>query len=220
MAVHPVLAVFIRHGTHTLWHYTMVDDLPNIVRHGAIFSRQELQSRGIPFRSTHYYGDDEKERVLSGFVSCAAMPPWGMMGGETEEVAILGLDPAVVTTPGTCFCPGWSPKSVFRAAEIVTWTEPEHAEALYTGSGYATVAGAEVFVPAAVQLDLVHRIVFFERASVDRMLPQLRDVVREANVAIHHTIKVSADKWRFPRDWESQGPPWMRDTDGDDEPIF
>lgn len=224
MAVDPVLAVLRSHGTRALWHYTLAERVPGIVRAGAIYSRRELGRLGIACDSDHYYGDPEKQRILSGYVSCATMPPWGMMGDETEELAILEIDPAVVTTPATCFCPGWSPEARFPADEIVTWTDPEHAESLYSGPGYQTVRGAEIFVLDKIELGHVRGIVYYDRPGVERALPVLRAALREGadhQAGDGHTIGVRHEPTRFPRNWQSEGPPWMRDdNDGDDEPIF
>lgn len=214
-------AVLVTHGTRSLWHYTRTEHLPGIISEGAIYSRAELHRRGLPFNSAHYYGDEEKERLLAEYVSCATMPPWGMMGNETAEVAILEVNPTVVATPDTCFCPGWSPRATFSAADITGGTGPEHAESLYTGPGYQTVSGAEIFVPTAIALESVREIIFYDDESANRVLPQLRAA---ANLApgntSDHTIVVKVEPRRFPRDWQATGPPWMNDEDEDDEPIF
>jgi ssDNA thymidine ADP-ribosyltransferase, DarT len=222
MSANPVKAVLVSHGTRALWHYTLVEHLTGILSEGAVYSRAELQRRGLPFNSAHYYGDAEKERVLPEYVSCATMPPWGMMGKETNEISILDVNPSVVATPGTCFCPGWSPLATFDAEEITTWTGPEHAEALYSGPGYQTVRGAEIFVPTAIALQYVRAIVFYDMDGAERALPELRAALAasQAGPSRDHTITVKADATRFPKNWEATGPPWMRGEDVDDEPIF
>ena len=191
MNARTVEAVLASHGTRALWHYTLVEHLEGILGEGAIYSRAELLRRGVAFNSAHYYGDAEKERVLPEYVSCATMPPWGMMGKETAEIAILDVDPAVVSTPGTCFCPGWSPQAVFAADEITTWTGPEHAEAIFTGAGYQTVSGAEIFVPASIALASVREIVFYDLDGANRALPALRAALAGSAAAAapsDHTI--------------------------------
>jgi ssDNA thymidine ADP-ribosyltransferase, DarT len=223
MGLTPVHAVVVTHGTRSLWHYTLAANLPGVLREGAVYSRAELQRRGIAVNSEHYYGDPEKERLLSEYVSCATMPPWGMMGDEIAELAILEIDPGVVTTPGTCFCPGWSPLASFAAAEIITWTDAEHVEALYSGEGYQTVRGAEIFVPTEIRIARVREIVFYDRAGADRALPGLRGALADAQETggtSDQTITLRVQPTRFPRSWEAEGPPWMRDEDADDDPIF
>jgi hypothetical protein len=222
VATNPVHAVLVAHGTRTLCHYTLVENLPGILREGAIFSRAELKRRGIACNSSHYFGSPEKEEILSGYVSCATMPPWGMMGHETEELAIIDLDPVVVATPGTCFCPGWSPKAHFSAQDIITWVEPEHAEALYSGSGYQTVAGAEIFIPTAIHMRHIRAIAFYDREGSERALPELRKALAEteATDTSDQTITVAVEPTRFPRDWAAEGPPWTRGEGEDDQPIF
>ena len=223
MNASPVHAVLASHGTRALWHYTLVEHLAGILSEGAVYSRAELQRRGLFFNSAHYYGDAEKERVLPEYVSCATMPPWGMMGKETAEIAILDVAPSVVATPGTCFCPGWSPQAVFSADEITTWTGPEHAEALYSGPGYQTVPGAEIFVPTAIALASVREIVFYDSEGANRALPELRAALAgsSAGASSDHTITLRVQPTRFPKNWEAMGPPWMREEeDEDDNFIF
>lgn len=178
-------------------------------------SRAELVACGLAEGLDHYYGNARKEELLADYVSCATMPPWGMMGTESEELAILELDTDIVTAPGTCFCPGWSPLAVFDADEIVTWTDPEHAEALYIGPGYATVTGAEIFIPQRIPVDAVQSIVYYDRASVDANLPLLRAAAAEAGLRLPRTIEVGFRPARFPRDWSSLGPPWTRGEEDD-----
>ncbi len=216
---HPVLEVFRRHGTHTLWHYTASANLPGIIEHEAIFSRAELERRGLAYSSEHYYGDAEKERILSRYVSCATMPPWGMMQSEQEELAILGLEVNVVTTPETCFCPGWSPWAVFRADGIVTWTEPQHAEKLYVGPSFQTVNGAEIFVPTQIPLTHVNEIVFFDDDSRDRAREAMIEVVRQRAIRLGRRINLRVQPTRFPRTWQAEGPPWMRGEEADEPEI-
>lgn len=218
-ARHPVLAVLHNHGTRELWHYTLCSNLPGIIEHQAIFSGQELEARGIAFDSDHYYGSDEKQRVLGAYVSCATMPPWGMMASEEEELAILELDPTVVTIDGTSFCPGWSPWAVFDANDIVTWTRPEHAEAIYVGEGFQTVSGAEIFVPGCVPFEHVRRIVFFDRESRERARDAMARVVRDRGVQLGRRITLAIEPRRFPRDWQQTGPPWAREGREDDIPF-
>src|SRR4051812_48902331 len=106
-----VLQVLRAHGTAEIWHYTRCDGLSSIVEHGAIFSRAELERRGIAYTSTHYYGATPRhEEVLGRYVSCAALPPWGMMKDECDAIAVMRLNADVLATPDTCFCPGWSPR--------------------------------------------------------------------------------------------------------------
>jgi hypothetical protein len=186
---------------------------------GFIYSRSELQRLGLRFDSTHYYGDAEKEATLSRYVSCATMPPWGMMQDEREELAILGLNPSVVATPGTCFCPGWSPLATFEAADIITWADPEHAEALYTGPGYTTVRGAEIFVPAAVPVSAVEEIVYYDREGAERSRAQMIEAIQSSGTRIGHTIQIKVELWRFPRHWQEAGPPWAQDQEADEPTI-
>jgi hypothetical protein len=218
-ARHPVLAVLQNHGTRELWHYTLCSNLPHIVEHQAIFSRVELEARGIRFESDHYYGSDEKQRILGAYVSCATMPPWGMMASEEDELAILELTPNVVTDEGTCFCPGWSPWAVFDAGEIVTWRGPAHAEAIYVGEGFQTIAGAEIFVPRSISFDHVRRIVFFDSESRQRARDAMARILQHHGIRLGRRITLAVEPRRFPRDWQQAGPPWAREGREDDVPF-
>ena len=68
-----IVAVLRTHGTRQFWHYTALEDLPSIIETGAILPRAELERRGIPFKSTHYYGDGEKEAKLIA-LACSKPP--------------------------------------------------------------------------------------------------------------------------------------------------
>src|ERR1017187_5858302 len=87
-----VLRVLRAHGTAHVWHYTRCSSLPGIIEHDAIFARAELERRGISYDSTHYYGSERHQELLSEYVSCAPMPPWGMMKSEDQSIAVLRLD--------------------------------------------------------------------------------------------------------------------------------
>lgn len=201
--------VLAAHGTRVLWHYTAAANLSSIFAAGNLFCRAELQRRGNTFISTHYYGVGSREAVYGEYVSFAHLPPWGMMQFETQEVAILGFLPRICERPGTCFCPGWSPTANFNPEEVVTWTSAEALETLYSGPGYATVRGAETFVPKAVPLqDLLLSVVFFDKEARDRHRPALVRALQDATWRPTAPIRLTVEPSRFPTQWQDSGPPW------------
>lgn len=200
------------HGTRSVWHYTLCGDLPSIIERGAVYCRAELNRRGIAYSSTHYYGATSRhEEILGEYVSCAPLPPWGMMKSETEEIALLQLHPAVLAISGTCYCPGWSPWGQFDPDEIVTWTGPERLEELYAGPGPMMLNPCEFFVPAQVPLKAIQGIAFFDDASLNAVRPRLEEAA--AKNPTDHTINLWVDPARFPRDWQQIGPPWLEEDD-------
>lgn len=207
-----VLAVVEAHGTQRVWHYTRCSALASIVRQSAIYSRAELIRLGIPFDPTHYYGTERHEELLGDYVSCAPLPPWGMMQSETEEIAVLELHPAVIAISGACFCPGWSPRGDFDPDEIVTWTGPDRLEGLYTGPGPMMVNPCECFVPKEIPLSAVRNIVFFGEESRNAAEPALQEAAKATDD--DQTIGLLVNPARFPRTWQASGPPW----EGDDAP--
>jgi hypothetical protein len=208
-----VLDVVQKHGTVAIWHYTLCESLPSIIENDGIYARAELRRRCIAFRSEHYYGAGRREAVLGEYVACAPLPPWGMMQSENEEIAVLRLDASVMAMPGTCFCPGWSPRGDFDPDEIVTWTGPERLEELYSGTGPAWVLPAEIFVPNAVPLELLDRIVFFDDRTRDCARKLMVAAARRRATKIGRTIGLSVDPSRFPRQWKESGPPWEEEAD-------
>ena len=204
------------HRTTELWHYTLLVNLPSIIESGAIYCRNELERRGSIFSSAHYYGEQEKREVLGEYVSCAHLPAWGMMQDEREELVVMALDVTVASRYGTCFCPGYAARAEYAAADIVTWTEDDHLERLYTGpTSTTTVRGAEIFIPNAIPADLIKRICFFSTASKDANYEGLVDAARRSTHPYRHRIDLSVERRRFPRQWSEFGAPW----DGADEEV-
>lgn len=203
-----VLAVLRAHGTAQIWHYTRCSSLPGIIEHGAIYARAELGRRGIVYQSTHYYGTGRHEELLSEYVSCAPLPPWGMMQSEEEQIAVLRLDSEVMAIQGTCFCPGWSPRGDFDPDEIVGWTGPERLEELYTGPGPMFVLPSEIFVPAAIPVTMIQAILFFDKPSLRAARGPLLEAAKRRSTPANHTISFGVDRGRFPRSWRESGPPW------------
>jgi hypothetical protein len=202
------LAVFQAHGTRFVFHYTTAANVLGIVREGALYSRAELERRGINFASDHYFGDDDKQAQLSEYVSVANQPPWGMMKDETERLVILRLDITAAAADGCCYCPGWSPQGRFRAEDIGGWTEPTHVEDLYAGAGSQMVVGAEIFVPIGIPLDQLDALVFFDGESRARSVGALRALVAEVGPRFGKTLDVLVQPERFPPQWRHVGPPW------------
>ena len=205
-----VVEVLRRHGTSEVWHYTTSGALVSVVEQGGLYARAELKRRGISFASTHYYGTERHEAVLGEYVSCAGLPPWGMMQGESEEVAVIELDPRVLAIPNSCFCPGWSPRGQFDPDEIVTWTGAEGLEEVYIGQGPQWVKDCEMFVPNHIPLSSVRNIVFFDEECRDRALPGLSEAVREQRAQGNDPGKltVGINPYKFPGHWRESGPPW------------
>lgn len=205
--------VFRSHRTSQLWHYTRLDNLASIIEAGAIYCCAELERRGIAFESEHYYGTEEKRRILGEYVSCAHMPAWGMMQDEQEELVLISLDVAAAEVEGTCFCPGYAARAEYDANELVTWTSDQDLERLYTGpQATTTVRGAEIFILERISADHITRVCFFTAASRDAQRPILVEAARRSAHAYRHKIDLAVEPGRFPRQWQF-GAPWEEDAE-------
>ena len=120
----------------------------------------------------------------------------------------MALNVGACDAEGTCFCPGYSARAEYISTDIVTWTEDEHLERLYTGTGYATVQGAEIFVPTVISGDHTTKLCFFNQAMLDAHLPRLIEAGKHSRHAYTHTINVTVEPSRFPRQWKDFGAPW------------
>jgi hypothetical protein len=131
-----------------------------------------------------------------------------MMQNERREIVVIELNVAACDSQGTCYCPGYSARAEYSATDIVSWTGDEHLERLYAGTGYATVQGAEIFVPTAVSADHITKVCFFNAATRDVHIPRLIEAAERSSHAYTHTINVTVEPSRFPRQWKDFGAPW------------
>jgi hypothetical protein len=203
------LAVFKAHGTRWVYHYTTTANTCGIFTEGMLYSRAQLIERGIEFSSDHYFGDAEKEEILSGYVSLANQPPWGMMKDEKKCLVIMRFDLEAAAQDGSCYCPGWSPEGGYAAREIVTWTEPNDVEDLYPGAGSAMRRGAEIFTPGLIGLQYLDALIYFDEASRDSSIDELRAIVARTGWNGKESVPARVQPERFPPQWKLVGPPWQ-----------
>lgn len=197
------------HGTRSVFHYTTTANARGIFRQGVLYSRAELIARGLEFNSDHYFGDEDKEEILSRYVSLANQPPWGMMKDEKECLVVLRFDLEAAAQDGSCYCPGWSPQGGYAGSAIVSWTEPQDVEDLYAGAGSTMRGGAEIFTPDQVSLEYLDGLIYFDAQSRATSVAELRAITAEVGWKGKPNLGAHIQPERFPPQWRLVGPPWQ-----------
>lgn len=101
-----------------IFHYTYLGGLPSIFRSGGLLSRANLHKDGTEYKG-HGYGRPGKEAELCDYIFCSLVPPWGMMGKEEDNMALLEVSPRLIWREGTIFCPNNSAFNEFSLKDLL-----------------------------------------------------------------------------------------------------
>lgn len=101
-----------------LYHYAPASCLASILECGAIFSRSELDARGIGYVG-HSWGYTGKEEEFKDYICCSFRPHWGMIGKETEDVVVFALRVNLIWRTGSIFCPSTSAWNKYSLADLL-----------------------------------------------------------------------------------------------------
>lgn len=135
-----------------MYHYTPIEQVPGIIRHGGIHPRSVLRERGIRFNDDYgrWSNRREKAEALVDYVAVGVLRPWGMM--REPDCVVFSIDSEVLLRARVAFMGGWSSRDEIgniadvRAREGIasfdamfdnpttSWPSPVPGEVLVWGS--------------------------------------------------------------------------------------
>jgi hypothetical protein len=164
-----------RRGIIRLYHYTASINLRSILAHGAVYSRAQMNARGIAFTG-HGWGRAGKDEELSDYICCSFVPHWGMISRETETQAVLAFRADLVWRAGTLFCPGNSASNEFDINTLTADTTVNAFDALFDNpnGSWPRPYQCEVLVRDEIPLDSLIRVNFQSVADQEAALEQVK----------------------------------------------
>lgn len=177
-----------------LYHYTAIENLPSILRVGALLSRTEMQQRSVEFVG-HGWGRAGKEEELSDYICCSFRPNWGMLSRETAPQAVLQLMPRLLWRSGTLFCPGNSARNEFDLDTLTANTTVEAFDAMFDSpySDFPSPYDCEALVYRVISLRNLLRVHFRTDAEQERgeELINGADIAEQVQAILPITIAVT-----------------------------
>ena len=163
-----------------LYHYTDTENLPSILSVGALFSRSEMNARGIAYVG-HGWGRAGKEEELGDYICCGFRPNWGMLRREGAPQAVLQLLPRLVWRAGTLFCRGNSASNEFDLATLMGNTTLEAFDAMFDSpySNFPVPYDCEALVYRVISMRNLLRVHFQTEAQLERG----RELINGATIA-------------------------------------
>jgi hypothetical protein len=186
-----------RHGVTALYHYTPWENVPGILRVGAILSRQAQRAAGIKTEKVHFWGHGFQ--ALEDRICLCFVPPLGLIRREKGRMAVIEVSPEVIAWEGTCFSPRNTASSLITPEEVDSRRGLESFEALFRSSRSSALVNrsAEVLVAERIPMGCFERVVFPTRQA-------LRATLRE-RLRIRLARAFSC-RWEWTRfSWDSDG---------------
>ncbi|HEX76916.1 MAG TPA: DUF4433 domain-containing protein [Dehalococcoidia bacterium] len=160
-----------RRGIESIYHYTALENLPVIFKHGGLFSRAERRKRDIQARE-HSWGRSGREIEFRDYISCSLDPPYGMIEREQGNLALLEINPLLICNDDTLFCPAWSSFDKFDLDYLRQKNTPADFDNLFPNptSSEPRFLGAEILIKTHVPILEVKTVYFQEDRFRDQAL--------------------------------------------------
>lgn len=195
-----------RRAITRLVHFTRSDNLPLILRSGAILSRTELESRDIPHHANDWDRIDGHPNHIScsiGFPNTKLLNTFRGQSGFTEDWVILVLDPSPIWWRGSRFCPYNAAKGsgAYIAAGLSGFTRMFRApnaaalEADASSPAFPHDIQAEVLVQREIPLGHSVRVVTEDSVQIRREVRRLAGLESSAKAL----FAACADMYRADR---------------------
>lgn len=161
-----------RHRLRELYHFTDPGNLAGIIAADGLLSRRQMAERHTQ-AIQNSWGSPVKERTLGADYICLSLTKdWAMMGslmirGSAPPVVLI-IAPRVIWYRKTCFSPINSASREIDPAQLQTWTEIMHFEALFPDprTTWPKDVQAEVLVHERIAFDDIKQIVFHSQEAL------------------------------------------------------
>jgi hypothetical protein len=171
----------LRHrGLKHLYHYTLLGNVPSILRHRSLFSRNQMRARGIEPVKLHGWGRKGKAAELGDYLCLALNLPTGMLSRESaDEIIIFQISIAAAGWQFTLFSPK---NSAVEGMELTDLTGRDNVESLSDlflddDSPRLKNPMAEVLVRDVVPLSAINNIVVLPGFPFARRLALYKEMI-------------------------------------------
>ena len=149
-----------RRGVECLFHYTLAENFPSILKSGMLLSRKLMREKGINPAIIHGWGS--KKNDLENYCCLGFIPPLAMLKKEEKSIILLSINVRVIGYEKTCFSPMNSAKSVIQSKDVMERTHLDAFDGLFKNhnSKYPVSPQSEVLVPNGISLKDIEFIYF------------------------------------------------------------
>lgn len=188
-----------RRGISSIYHYTRIENLPSIFRHGGVLCSAERRRLGIMTVGGDWqrWGSRDRFQEMEEYVACSLEPPYGMLEKDLDAgytLALCDIKAGLISRGGTLFCPAWSSYREFNLEGLMERSTAEHFDGMFPNpsSSEPKFYGAEILVKVSIPLLEIQRVYFTDKELRDRAIRDCTRVIQEVGrrgVTIYFVIR-------------------------------
>lgn len=196
MALHPVYQQLRDRQIRHLVHFTRVENLESILRHG-LLSRQDLERLQLPYRSNDLHrwdGHLEAICLSISFPNCRMF--YSLRGKLPRGWVVLLLNPEIILPGNVLYMPGNAACARFGGADTAAYRGPAAFARMFAPAGramlpdcYTTDVQAEILMQARIDAGHIQSLHVCDERTAHR--------VRLAVYNSRRSVPVVQDKFYF-----------------------